>query len=795
MDFWKLIPLVLALGVASPVHSGPSSRPPATATASLDPAPLAELDAAIEAAIGESKLPGGVLWFEHRGAIHRRAYGHRARLPEIEPMTEDTIFDAASLTKVVATSPAILQWMERGRFGLDEPVARVLNEFAGGGRDAITFRHLLTHTSGLASGLPRTGIGEGAAAALDAACRETPLNPPGTAFRYSDINFILLGAVVERLSGESLDAYCRREVFGPLRMKDTHFRPLNPVPPGAFDRRIAPTERLADGTVLRAVVHDPTARRMGGIAGHAGVFTTASDLARFARMLLGKGALEGTRVLRPESVALMTGVQSPAGIQARRGLGWDIDSPYSGPRGGLFPIGSFGHTGWTGTSLWIDPASESFVIFLSNRNHPTEDGNVISLRREIGTLAARSIRDGAWNRIEGAPPPRNAGNAAAAGFSPDRRKAVLNGIDVLVRDEFRPLRGLKLGLVTNHTGRDREGRSTALLLKAAPGVRLEALFSPEHGLRGSADDRVPDGTDPETGLPVYSLYGETHAPRPSQLKGLDALVFDIQDIGCRYYTYSSTMGHCLEACAANQVRFIVLDRINPINGQDLDGPVMTAPRSFVGWHEIPVRHGMTLGELARFYNAERRIGALLEVIRCDGWRRELWQDQTSLPWMNPSPNIRSLAQATLYPGIGWLEFCQLSVGRGTDTPFEIIGAPYIDGAALGRRLDETPVPGVRFEPVRFTPRSSKFEGKECQGVRIHVSDRATVRLCEIGLVVAGALQSAHGADLGLDRALKLIGDAPTLEAIRAGRSRESIRAGWSNGLADFQRRREPHLLY
>jgi CubicO group peptidase (beta-lactamase class C family) len=369
--------LVLALvcfGCAAPRAAGPALRADK----------LAAMDAAINAAIANHECPGGVLWVEHAGQAYHKAFGRRALVPAPEPMTEDTIFDAASLTKVVATTPAVMWLVERGRIRLDAPVQAYLPEFTGGGRERVTVRELLTHTSGLPPDIETRSGWRGQAAAIQQACAAELQSPPGTVFRYSDINFFLLGEIVQRVSGTPLEVFVQREIFGPLKMTDTGFRP------GADKLgRVAPTEVVA-GRPWRGVVHDPTARKMGGVAGHAGLFTTASDLARYARMLLDGGELDGVRVLEAETVKRMTSVQTPPGMAAKRGLGWDIDTAFSGPRGALFPVGSYGHTGWTGGSLWIAPASRTFVIFLSNRNHPTEAGNVIHLRRELGTLAAEA---------------------------------------------------------------------------------------------------------------------------------------------------------------------------------------------------------------------------------------------------------------------------------------------------------------------------------------------------------------------------------------------------------------------
>ncbi|HMJ91075.1 MAG TPA: serine hydrolase domain-containing protein [Candidatus Acidoferrum sp.] len=373
--------------------------PPPPVTSQFDAQKLHELDNTIVDAVGQHRCPGAVLWLERNGVAYHKAYGQRAVEPVVEQMTEDTIFDAASLTKVIATTPSIMLLIERGQIDLDAPVNKYIEEFRRDGKESITVRHLMTHTSGLRAGLsPQPS---GTHVAIQMACRQTLLNPIGTKFLYSDINYILLGEIVHRVSGRPLEMFAAQEVFQPLMMKDTGYLPLPEE-----RARIAPTER--EGTnILRGVVHDPTARRMDRVAGHAGVFTTAADLARFARMMLNQGELDGVRVLKPETVRLMTSVQSPPAISNRRGLGWDIDTAYSGPRGSLFPIGSYGHTGFTGTAMWIDPFSKTFVILMTNSVHPDRKGDVRGLRRAVGTLAAEAVRGFDFNNVTGALPGTN----------------------------------------------------------------------------------------------------------------------------------------------------------------------------------------------------------------------------------------------------------------------------------------------------------------------------------------------------------------------------------------------------
>ena len=757
---------------------------PQRVTGRFNPEKLAEMDAAIEQSIARKRLPGGVLWLEREGDRYVKTYGQRSVFPENETMTEDTIFDAASLTKVMATAPAIMILVDRGLVNLDAPVASYIPEFAQNGKEKITVRQLLTHSSGLRPGIPRNPDWKGYEKAIALACSEKPTNPPGTNFRYSDINYIVLGEIVRRVANKPLDEFAAENIYEPLKMVDTSFKP-----PQEKLARIAPTEREGE-SVLRGVVHDPTSQRMGGVAGHAGLFTTAADLARFARCILNDGELEGTRIFRPEIGLAMRSVQTPVEVEARRGLGWDIDSPYAGPRGAHFSVGSFGHTGWTGTSVWIDPFSRTFVIFMSNRNHPDESGSVVALRRELGTLAAEAIRDFNFLSVPGALSKRETERTARV-----RTARVLNGIDELKRNKFAPLRGLKVGLITNHTGTDRERNSTIDLLHGAEGVKLVALFSPEHGIRGAVDEKIGDSTDEKTGLPIYSLYGERRTPSAEQLADLDALVFDIQDIGCRFYTYISTMGNCMEAAAKAGKKFFVLDRVNPINGTKIEGPVLDGKESFTGWHKIPVRHGMTVGELARMFNEERGIGADLTVVPVQGWERDFLFDQTGLPWINPSPNMRSLTQAILYPGIGLLETTELSVGRGTDTPFEVVGAPYIDDLKLAAELNNAGIAGLRFVPVQFTPTTREFKGKVCKGVNIILTDREGCNVVDAGIAIASKLQELYPKEFGLEKFDRLLVHKGTVDAIREGKAVASIKGLWGKDLAEFRTRREKFLLY
>ena len=743
---------------------------------------LRQVDQAIHDAIADGKIPGGVLWAERKGQIYHKAYGHRSLFPKREKMTPDTIFDLASLTKVIATAPAIAKLHELQKLNVNDTVAKYLPAFAQNNKESVTIRHLLTHTSGLRPGLSLQTDWNGRRA-IQLACAETLQTPPGSKFKYSDLNYILLGEIVQQVAGAPLHKFCPTAFYLPLGMTDTRF-----LPPANFLPRIAPTIKV-QSQITRGAVHDPLAARMGGHAGHAGLFSTAKDLALFARMLLNQGQHNGTSILKSQTVTQLTQNQSPPGLQEQRGWGWDIDSPYSSPRGRIFEIGSYGHTGWTGGSIWIDPFSETFVIFLSNRNHPNETGNVIGLRRAIGTLVAEAVTD--------YPFPKTTANQKPPQTKPalPSRLDTLNGIDVLKKDNFAALHGLAVGLITNHTGRDKNSQSTIDLLHQAPRVKLTALFSPEHGLRGTFDHSVPDDIDPKTKLPVFSLYGKNRQPTPKQLQNLDALVFDIQDVGCRFYTYISTMGLAMEAAANAGLKFIVLDRVNPISGNRIEGPVAVGKTSFIAHHPIPIRHGMTVGELAKLFAAEKQLRLNLQIILLENWQRDVWLDQTSLPWTNPSPNMRSLSAAALYPGIGLLEMTALSVGRGTPTPFEVIGAPYIDNAKLAAELNQSNLPGIQIQPVQYTPNNSVFAQETCQGIRLTITNRKQFQPIDLGVSIAKILHRDYPQHFDLAKVNRLLRSPQTIQAIRKNQSLATIKDLWAAEIHSFRQRRAPHLLY
>ncbi len=783
----------------SPVLAQSKAKPKAKPAATL----AQTLDAIVEKAIAADELPGAVLLVSHKGqVIHRKAYGSRAVLPTREAMTLDTIFDMASLTKIVATTSSVMLLVEQGKVRLNDPVARYIPEFAPNGKDQITVRHLLTHTSGLRPFPAMTGNWSGTEAVLKYIYEDTLISPPGARFVYSDGGFITLAELVRRVSGLPLNEFALENIFRPLGMSQTRF-----LPPAEWKPRIAPTEEIdlpdgakagsGKGRVLRGEVHDPRARGMGGVAGHAGLFSTVDDMAFFCRMILAQGlGPQGKRIFAAASVQKMTTPQTPPWNPALRGLGWDIDSVYSAPRGELFPLGSFGHTGFTGTAIWIDPPSHTFYVLLANSVHPYGRPAISSLRSRVATAVASYVGAGAVAGISPASP--TSVNERSVGSSHDatRNAQTKSGIDVLVEENFAALRGKRVGLITNHTGLDRNGRSTIDLLWKAEGVKLVALFSPEHGIAGRFDENVTSTTDTATGLPIYSLYGDTRRPTDEMLRGVDALVFDIQDAGVRFYTYPTTMAYAMEEAAKRKIAFYVLDRPNPLGGEAIEGPMLDKDRlSFVGYFPVPVRHGMTVGELARMFNEENKIGADLHVVAMKDWRRRDTFEATGLPWTAPSPNLRSLDAALLYPGIEILQSAGVNVGRGTETPFELFGAPWIKSVELAAYLNRRFVPGVRFVPTRFTPNAGPYNGEPCEGIALVITDRATLNSMLMGLEIAAALWKMYPENFKVDKLITLLGNAAALERLKKGDAPTRILDEASDEIDAFRRLRGKYLLY
>lgn len=731
----------------------------------LDGSRLDSIDAVVAEGIDAGQMPGCVVLVARHGRVALlKAYGNRAIEPAIVPMTTDTVFDMASLTKPVATATSVMVLVDREMARLDDPVAQYVPEFGQNGKKAITIYQLLTHQGGLIADNPLRDYTDGPQEAFRRIFGLETVAEPGKRFIYTDVGFIMLGKLVQHVTGQGLDQFAAKNIFEPLGMSDTSY-----LPGKSLCDRAAPTERR-DGAWMRGAVHDPRAHELEGVAGHAGVFSTAEDMAVYAQMMLGNGTYNGHRILSQKAVRTMTaGYPVPNGL---RGLGWDVRTGYSSNRGEGFSRHAFGHGGFTGTAMWIDPELDLAVIFLANRLHPDGKGSVNAIAGKIGTIVAEAITD---------PPPGN----------------VLPGLDVLEQDGFKQLAGRRVGVITNHTGVNRDGVSAIQLLHDAKNVDVAAVFSPEHGLEGKLDvSKIGDTEHEGTHLKVYSLYGKTRRPTPEMLEGLDAIVFDIQDIGARFYTYISTMGNAMEEAAKHDLEFFVLDRPNPIDGVAVEGPILDdGKQSFVGYHRIAIRHGMTVGELARMFNDELDLDLKLTIVPVEDWQRKQLFDETGLTWINPSPNMRNLTEALLYPGIGLLETTNLSVGRGTEIPFEIFGAPWLDGSRLAKALNQANTAGVRFVPITFTPQASKFEGEVCGGVRILVTDRSALEPVRVGLEVAVQIWRQHPKDWKIDGYARLLGNDAVLNALRKGKAAAEIEKSYQDDLTRFLERRKAFLLY
>jgi uncharacterized protein YbbC (DUF1343 family)/CubicO group peptidase (beta-lactamase class C family) len=794
---WIALPLAAAIACSrAPSPSPPipnvsrpiSPPPPPTAIAIEDagapPAveayeppiyamPVAKISEAVEQAIRETKIPGCVVEIGRRDSVlFERAYGDRQIQPFREPMTVDTLFDLASITKPMATAASLMVLVDRGLVSLDDDASKYIPELKNFGKDDITIRQIMTHTAGLRADTPLDDAKLGRAEMVKRAIAAPLRAKPGERVLYSDVGFLLIQEIVERVSKTTLDQFAHDFLYVPLAMNDTMFNP-----PAEFRARAATTESR-DGAWIRGVVHDPRAYYSGGVAGHAGLFSTAHDVGRFARAMLHGGELDGARVLTPRAVDTFF---APKDLpNAIRAVGWDIQSAFSSNRGTMLSRRAVGHGGYTGTSLWIDPQLDLFVVVLSNRVHPDGKGAVNALAAKIADLAVSAMPNADPTILKAV----------------CDKEDVLTGVDVLEKKNFDRLRGAHVALLTNQTGRDKSGTRTIDLLHDADGVDLVSIWTPEHGTLGVVDDKVADGIDEATSLPVYSLYGARLSPNDDMLNGIDTIVVDLQDAGARFFTYASTMHRAMKVAATRGIRFVILDRPNPIDGVTIGGPVSShAFTSFVNHLDLPVRHGMTLGELAELANADEHLGARLEVVRMTGYRRTSLYDDTNLAWVNPSPNLRSLTEALLYPGIALLEGGNLSVGRGTETPFEIVGAPWVDAKALVRALGNDALVGASIAAFDFTPTSSNFANALCHGVKITVTDRTHVDPVRIGIAIARELQLLSPTTLKLDAMAGSLANPKTLDAIRTGKSVNDIEATWTTDLAAFRAKREKYLLY
>jgi uncharacterized protein YbbC (DUF1343 family)/CubicO group peptidase (beta-lactamase class C family) len=774
---------------------------------------LAFIDSEVEKALQNKQMPGCVVAIGRKNKLaFLKAYGNKQVQPNAIPMDVDTVFDLASVTKPVATATSIMVLVDQGKVDLDTKVAQYMPEFAANGKENVTVRQLLIHTAGLIPDNNLSEYNDGAEKAVERFVKINLVAEPDTKFAYSDVGFQNLGELVRRVSGKNVHLFSQEFIFAPLGMTETMY-----LPNEALRKRAAPAEQR-EGRWMQGEVHDPRAYKTDGIAGHAGLFSTARDLAVYCDMMLrfGESEITGKRILQEATVKKMIAGEpvpkaNPVGL---RGLGWDKRTGYSSNRSWNMSPQAFGHGGFTGTGVWIDPGHDLFVIFLSNRVHPDGTGSVNPLIGKIGTIAVDAIireQDHPVILLRKMPPLHRRGISAIpllwrgqGVVSDPKRKhdkdyatSLLTGIDVLKRDNFAILKGKKVGLITNHTGLDADGTSTPMLLKNAPDVQLVCLFAPEHGFAGALDEEgIRDQKDPATGLPVYSLYGNTRRPTPKMLAEVDVLVFDMMDIGARFYTYISTLGLAMQAAAENNVSFVVLDRPNPIGGVQVEGGRLDpGSESFIAFHPIAIRHGMTLGELALMFNDEQALNLDLTIVPAEGWERKAYFEETKIPWVNPSPNMKTVNGAIIYPGLCLIEFTNLSVGRGTEMPFEIVGAPWIDGDKLAEALGKQNLAGVRFEPMEFTPPVRQYANERCKGVRIHVENRETFEPVLFGLTLIEVLHRDYRDQWDRSNLNTLLLHRKAVDMLGSGKAAVEVDVLWKKERAEFLKRRERYLIY
>lgn len=759
------------------------------------PAPLGkppsvrELEATVAAQIADANVVGAVVLLgDANGVRERMALGLRTIGPTAEPMTEDTIFDLASLTKAVATATAVMQLVERGSVELDAPASRYWPAFAQGGKKRITVRQLLNHTSGLPPGLTAQSEFRSRTTVLRAIEVMPTIEEPGRRVIYSDLNYVALGEIVERVSGIGLDAFCGQNIFRPLGMRDTGFRPR-----GKLIGRIAPTI-TRHGRWLRGKVHDPTAAALGGVSGNAGLFSTADDLARFAKMLLNGGRFEDRLILQPDSVGKLSTPDSSAAVEAARTLGWEVQAPmipnrYRAPRAGLLQ-----HLGYTGTGLWIDLVTRRFIIVLTSRLYPDERGNAMPLREAVLNLVSSTAPLLSGEQIAKRAPTMAEAVIGAGQRLPTAAGPVRSGIDVLEADGFAPLVGKRVGLVTNRSGFDAQGRRTIDVLAQAPGVRLSAIFAPEHGIDTDVDAPFGDAIDTRSKVVVHSVYGNNKGIPRSALSEVDVLVFDLQDAGVRFFTYLASLGATLEAAAEAHIPVLVMDRPNPLGGDLVGGLVSdTADRSLTNYVPLPLVHGMTIGELARLLNDQLHIGAALRVVTMEQYGRAMRFADTGLGWVPPSPNLRDLAALERYPDVGLIEGASVSVGRGTSAPFGMVGAPWMDGIAVARELNALDTDAT-YTPIHFVPTEGPYHGRSCSGVAIHRTSPLK-HPGRIGLALARVLSQRYPEHFKLEAIRTSVGSATVWAMLRDGVSLDAIERADITQVDAFLSQRAAYLLY
>ena len=813
----QLLPTTLLLLACASTTPEPASppvpQPPAMPAASLGfRAGLpSTIDSLVSAGIADGAAPGVAVAVGRHGRVaYMRGYGRIDTVSSAPAVTDSTRFDMASLTKVVATTTAAMILEEEGLLNIDRPVRAYLPELNAPDKATITVRNLLAHNGGFRSGAPLWRDPRGAGAFLQAMNESQLFYAPGDSTIYSDWDLIMVGAIVERITGQRLDAFLEQRVWKPLGMRETGFNPLasGPLPAGAacivtastthpLLSQIAATEidTLYRKRQVHGIVHDENACALGGVAGHAGLFSSARDLAVFASMMLNGGSYNGVRILKPQTIARWTARQS---AKYSRALGWDTPAPGSSS-GRFFSPRSFGHTGFTGTSIWMDPEKGIYVVLLTNRVNPTRANMKHEpLRRALADAVQQAVVDAPVTEWL----PR-----------PEGQSVITPGADRLFGSFEHLIRGKRVALVSNHSGILKDGTHLADALHRHPDVTLRALFGMEYNIRSNDYSVARDGEqsiDPQTGVVKYNLYGEHHKPAPHMLDSVDVVVFDIQEVGTRFYEHINILGFVMEAAAEKNIDVVVLDRPNPLTGIKVDGFV-TDPEflyRFGSYAQVPVIHGMTMGELGRFYNGEKLlrggVQANLFVVPMLGWRRSMWYEDTGLPWRKPSPNLLTPASLLAYAGTCIFEALNLSEGRGTDHPFEYIGAPWLDNTAAVAMLNDLKLRGVTFEAVEFVPEQKPFHGRppemageRVKGIALRVTDPKAFEPYKAGVAILWAVHRLHPEKLVWNDAVleRLTATRRLKTMILAGRTPSEIFDAWRDEVAAYRVRSRPYHMY
>jgi uncharacterized protein YbbC (DUF1343 family)/CubicO group peptidase (beta-lactamase class C family) len=712
---------------------------------------------ALKDAVSKSHSPGAVACVGNReGILSLECAGNRQVKPEVHAADINTLYDLASLTKVVATTTALMLLRNQGFLDLDEPIAELLPIPAF----KFTVRHCMTHSAGLIAGC---AYYENASGLIEMLQRYSGLElswPAGTRRRYSDVSYMILGKVVELITRDSLDHFCAKNIFAKLGMNETGFKP-----PAELRARAAATENCTwRGGYVVGYVHDENCYAAGGVTGHAGLFSTAGDLAKFCAAMLNykilpKDTLE--EMMRPAQVP----------VYPWQGLGWKVNPWACGSEGYVASRRAIGHTGWTGTSIWMDFDSGIYSILLSNTCHPSRE------TRDSKTL--RQVYH----------------NAVAAKYYPNTAN-VHTGLDRVVWDLFDAIKGKKLALLTHHAAVDELGRNVLDVLALDSEVDPRVVYTPEHGLKGDVEAGFSIEGERAGKVKVISLYGKQTAPSQAELKDIDLFLIDMQDVGARWYTYMATMLDALRVCAKAGVPVMVLDRPNPIGGDIIEGPIATECNSLVCCAPIPARHGMTMGELATFFAG--RMPELknlkLSVSTMDGWKPSLPFKKCQLPWIPPSPNIPTPETALLYSGMCLFEATNMNEGRGTDTPFALLGAPWLMPDKVIAALPADACHGVSCSPCEYTPRSIPGKSADprcrdvpCHGIHVVIDDEKAARPFTFSVALIAAIRKVHPNEFvfenkGFDR---LAGGPSLRAALEKGTPAAEIMAGYAPELKKF----------